>query len=364
MTGEIPAELGTLTNLTKLSLSNNQLSGVVPQALVGLTMLDLFYFYNNPDLCAPVDAAFQTWLQEIPTVRGSSCAPADSLEDRAVLVKLHGATGGDGWENSANWLSDRPVREWHGVVSDASGRVTGLFLHENQLSGTIPSELGNLSSLEWLSLWGNELTGEIPPELGDLTNLEELRLTRNLLTGEIPPELARLAGLEILGLGGNQLTGTIPTWLGSLTDLEELYLWGNQLTGEIPAELGHLTNLTVLYLSGNQLTGCVPEGLRDVMDNDFAQLGLNLLHTCGPAGCPVRRQRQRDHREERGHSGHQRLPEWRGRHYQVRCNTSGPTLSEWLGRSMQRDSTSETFGPELSGVCLRRSMARPALCRR
>ena len=234
LTGEIPVELGTLTNLTKLSLSNNQLSGVVPQALAGLTMLELFYFYNNPDLCAPVDAAFQTWLQDISTVRGSSCAPVDSPEDRAVLVKLHEATGGAGWGNSANWLSDRPVREWHGVVNDARGQVTGLFLPGNQLTGTIPSELGNLSSLEWLSLWDNELTGEIPLDLGNLTSLRSL----------------------------------------SLRD--------NQLSGEIPSELGGLTNLTVLYLSGNQLTGCVPEGLWDVMDNDFAQLGLTFCTPVDP----------------------------------------------------------------------------------
>ena len=226
LTGEIPPELSNLVKLEQLYLWGNELTGMLPDSLTRMTALTGFFFYNNPGLCAPVGDVFQEWLESIADGIGSSCAPVDSPEDRAVLVKLHGATGGAGWGNSATWPSDRPVREWYGVVNDASGRVTGLFLHRNQLTGTIPPELGTLSSLEWLSLYQNQLTGEIPAELGNLTNLVHLRL------------------------------------------------YGNQLTGDIPAVLGRLTNLTALHLSGNRLTGCVPASLRDVKDNDFAQLGL------------------------------------------------------------------------------------------
>ena len=83
----IPTELGSLANLEVLSLSDNQLSGVVPQTLAGLSMLESFSFYNNLGLCAPVDDAFQTWLRGISIVYGSSCAPADadSPADRVVL---------------------------------------------------------------------------------------------------------------------------------------------------------------------------------------------------------------------------------------------------------------------------------------
>ena len=67
----------------------------------------------------------------------------------------------------------------------------------------------------------------------------------NQLTGEIPKELGNLANLEyVVTLGnGNQLTGEIPAELGSLANLEGLYLYNNQLTGEIPKELGNLANL-------------------------------------------------------------------------------------------------------------------------
>ena len=250
LTGTIPAELGNLTNLERLDLWDNQLTGMIPQTLAGLTMLESFTFYNNLGLCAPVDDAFQTWLRGISIVYGSSCAPAASPEDRAVLVQIHSATDGANWKNNANWLSGDLTREWYGVTIDANGRVHGLFLGDNQLAGEIPTELGSLTELEWAFLSQNQLTGEIPSELGSLVNL------------------------RLLSLRDNQLTGGIPAELGNLANLEQLRLYNNQLTGEIPAELGRLTNLTVLYLSGNQLTGCVPASLQDVADNDFAQLGL------------------------------------------------------------------------------------------
>ena len=71
-----------------------------------------------------------------------------------------------------------------------------------RLSGTInTAELGDLSSLQILYLWGNELSGAIPVELGKLTNLEQLSLSQNMLSGEIPAALGDLTSLQILYLG-------------------------------------------------------------------------------------------------------------------------------------------------------------------
>ena len=142
MAGSIPDAWGSLSILTSLGLSNNQLTGELPGSLVGLPSLERLNFHTNQSLCAPVDDAFQTWLQGIETVQGSSCASVDSTEDRAVLAELYQATNGDSWKDGSNWLSKRPVRDWHGVTNDANGRVTGLYLSYNQMSGEIPPGLG------------------------------------------------------------------------------------------------------------------------------------------------------------------------------------------------------------------------------
>ena len=198
---------------------------------------------------------------------------SDASTDKAALVALFNATDGPNWANNRNWLSDRPIGEWSRVSTDGDGRVTGLRLDGNQLSG-IPPELGNLANLYSLSLYDNQLSGSIPPELGNLANLYSLYLSDNQLSGSIPPELGNLANLGRLSLRNNQLSGSIPSELGNLDNLRALYLGGNQLSGSIPSELGNLANLEYLYLDGNQLSGCVPAKLLDVPSNDVARLGL------------------------------------------------------------------------------------------
>ena len=163
-----------------------------------------------------------------------------------------------------------------------------LQLPHNQLTGSIPPELGNLANLETLSLYSNQLTGTIPSSLGDLTNLEDLWLNTNQLTGSIPPELGNLTNLEYMNLYSNQLTGSIPPELGNLANLRYLSLTDNQLTGSIPSSLGNLPNLESLTLRHNQLTGCIPAGLRDVPDNDFTELGLPFcVESLGALTAPV-----------------------------------------------------------------------------
>ena len=94
----------------------------------------------------------------------------DASTDKAALVALYNATDGPNWANNRNWLSDRPIGEWSRVSTDGDGRVTGLWLDGNQLSGTIASELGNLANLEHLSLGGNQLSGCVPAKLLDVSS--------------------------------------------------------------------------------------------------------------------------------------------------------------------------------------------------
>ena len=193
--------------------------------------------------------------------------------DRAALVALYNATEGGSWTTRTNWLSGRPLDEWHGVTTDSGGRVTALNLVSNRLVGALPAALGDLTNLRTLILWSNdELTGPIPAWLGDLTNLRWLILGGNGLTGEIPPELAGLSNLTSLDLRSNGLTGEIPPELAGLSNLQRLYLNHNRLTGEIPPELASLSNLTELYLNDNRLTGEIPPELGRL--SNLMELGL------------------------------------------------------------------------------------------
>ena len=130
LSGAIPSELGNLASLRLLSLGSNQLTGAIPSELGSLSNLQGLYLYNN------------LLVDEIPSELGS--------------------------------LS----------------RLEVLDLNYNRLSGAIPSELGNLSSLEMLKLYGNRLVDKIPPELGNLSNLEVLDLDYNYLGGRYRPSWA------------------------------------------------------------------------------------------------------------------------------------------------------------------------------
>ncbi|CAM9987115.1 unnamed protein product [Ectocarpus sp. 6 AP-2014] len=150
------------------------------------------------------------------------------------------------------------------------------MLDGNELTGNIPSELGDLRQLQLLLLSDNHLTGQIPKELGDLSELKELWLSDNQLTGPIPPALGKLPALQGLYLQGNQLSGPIPPGLGKLAALQHLTLQGNHLSGLIPKELGALSELEKLFLGGNRLTGIVPKELGKLKLQEL-QLGGNEL---------------------------------------------------------------------------------------
>ena len=233
---------------------------------------------------------------------GDDRAVEEPLDDRAALVALYEATGGDDWEIETNWLSAEPLSKWYGVITRTVGgeeHVIGLDLDRRVgLTGSIPEELGQLKNLQYLvfentgltgpipaalgqlhdlqklSLRGNGLTGSIPAELGQLGNLRELYLSSNGLTGSIPAELGQLQNLRTLLLQNNELTGTIPAALGQLQNLEWLMLQNNELTGTIPVELGQLQNLHTLYLWDNNLTGCIPSGLSSSVPEENVDVNI------------------------------------------------------------------------------------------
>ena len=181
-----------------------------------------------------------------------------SSPDRNTLIAFYEMTGGPDWTDRTNWLSNAPLDEWHGVTTDADGKVTRLELNENNLRGMLPVELGQLGNLAVLDLGDNHLSGDMPTSIGQLTLLESLNLEGNQLAGDLPPEIQHLGNLESLHLAGNQLSGEIPAELEHLEALEVLDLGDNTFSGPIPPEIGTLPALVHLDLSDNRLTGPLP----------------------------------------------------------------------------------------------------------
>ena len=219
LSGEIPAELGRLSQLEGLYLAGNELSGSIPQELGDLYNLEVLMLFDN-DLTGAIPYQF------------------GNLESLEVM-----------------------------------------HLSRNQLSGRIPTQLGNLENLRRLHLTVNDLSGSIPASLGNLTNLRQLSIAANDLTSSIPSEIADLTELTHIYLWGNDLfASSFISNLDNLTNLQWLDIGGNQLDGaDVLPKISSLTKLTGLGLHDSGLTD---DDLQDYMA-DLEALDLVFLNISG-----------------------------------------------------------------------------------
>ncbi len=271
--GSISINISTAT-LTSIGQSV-QLSAVVfdidGMALPGATVM---WSSGNPVVATVNDSglvtAFTSGKARIIATSGSISAFATihvdlrgtgPAIDKAVLIAFYNATGGPDWTNHSNWVSNVPLGNWYGVITDDDGRVSELRLRANNLVGPIPGELRNLENLTSMDFGLNQLSGGLPHELGQLSNLTSLRLDGNHLSGSIPVELSNLSNLEKWNLGANEISGSIPPELGRLVNLKTLDFRDNDFTGRIPPELGQLASLESIWLDNNRLTGGIPPEL-------------------------------------------------------------------------------------------------------
>lgn len=273
----------TLNCLTALNIENNITDGVYQSSIIitangniplnnqvtfkaghsitlkpGFTVKSGATFLAKIEACSSNNLNFYTENLALQTDNcggTSSCAYTDSL----ALVAFYNATNGANWVST--WNLNQPINTWFGVTTNNNGCVIAIWNNSNQLTGSIPAEIGNLSNLQTLSLSNNQLTGSIPVEIGNLPNLEHLSLHNNQLTGSIPITIGTLSNLNRIYIFNNQLTGGIPTEIGNLSNLQDLSFNNNQLTGSIPSSLGNLSNLGYLRLNNNQLSGCFPQSI-------------------------------------------------------------------------------------------------------
>ncbi|KAK2999257.1 LOW QUALITY PROTEIN: hypothetical protein RJ639_024229 [Escallonia herrerae] len=140
-----------------------------------------------------------------------------------------------------------------------------LDLTRNYLNGTLPPEWGSMQLVN-ISLIGNRLTGPIPKEFGNITTLGNLTLEYNQLSGTIPPELGNLPRLERILLTSNNFTGELPITLAKLTTLKDFRIADNHFSGNMPNFIQNWTNLEKLFDNGrvvqaSGLNGPIPSGI-------------------------------------------------------------------------------------------------------
>jgi len=118
-------------------------------------------------------------------------------------------------------------------------------------NGTEGFICGN-NELQWIMF--SNLTGTIPEEITELTTIKHIYLQNGQLSGNIPSTMNNLSILLDLYVNNNQLSGTIPILPNSLVELDLSY---NSLTGELPSDFDTLVNLTVLNLENNGFAGSI-----------------------------------------------------------------------------------------------------------
>jgi len=220
MSGIIPTELGTLTNLRTIDLSSNNLNGEIPSELGSLTeMVDLNLSYNQLTGDAPME------LFDLPL---------NVLDLSFNKIKFVPSS----------------IKFWDRILSTNIPKLkfSGNKIKEKLI---IPSQYTSDSSqtLQELHLGENLLTGSLPPLLYSiLPLLEVLDLsskdgTNTGFSGKIPATYANFGNMKKLNLAGHNLSGTIPRILGvggNLPDILMLDLSSNRLTGKIPFELASI----------------------------------------------------------------------------------------------------------------------------
>ena len=165
--------------------------------------------------------------------------------------------------------------------------VTYFDIGGNALTSTIPASLGlALPNVTFFDIAQNRLTGSLPPSIGSLAAVMTLRVSQNKITGTVPSSLASLRLVKGFSVGYNQFTGTLPRSLASLQNIENFNVCNNSLTGQLPPRLDSLDHLVGLTVSNNRFNSTLSASLCGVMSNATQNCDLSGNPFACPLPCP------------------------------------------------------------------------------
>ncbi|KAL6839024.1 hypothetical protein ACP4OV_031078 [Aristida adscensionis] len=302
-TGTIPSSISNLTMLKEFVLAANKFAGVVPSMFARLQNLEVFVldanmFEANNDQdwgfiasltnCSRLQALSIGWNRfegKLPSLLVNLSTTLQWL--RVTNNHITGAIPSEIGNLASLEVFDPGENSLTGVIPESIGKLTQLqqlFLESNNLSGRIPSSIGNLTALYLLDIAENNMEGPIPRTIGNMIGLQGLDLSNNKLTGMIPNEIMKLPSLSMmLNLSYNLLEGPLPLEVGSLVNLQYLSLSGNKLSGEIPDTLGNCRVLDTLLMDHNSFQGSIPATFENMAGLTLLNLTNNKLNGSIPA---------------------------------------------------------------------------------
>jgi len=210
------------------------------------------------------------WLANEDAYKNSTI-PIEQLTQRYALATFYFATGGDrSWQEQYNFLEPVSECDWYGP---------GIFMiYDSAISenkGVICNDEGKVDFL-WLP--ENNCSGSLPPEIGELTGMTRMGLLVNHISGTIPSRLYKLTDLQVLWMAYNKFSGTISTEISDMKSLVLLWFHENSLSGRLPDSIGSLENLTVMSLGYNSFSGTIPDSMAALR---LEQLGLEYNRFSG-----------------------------------------------------------------------------------
>jgi Leucine-rich repeat (LRR) protein len=237
--------------------------------------LPRFTIVELSDPSSPQSRALE-WIAIEDRERSSS----RRMTQRFALATLYfSTTGQEKWESRQGWLN-ATINEcdWVGCDCTDNETIRGLNLVGNHLVGAFPKEVSLLQDLETLLLSGNaRLRGTLPSEIGLLTTLRDFEIGDTNISGRLPAEIGSLTRLETLYLSGSLISGVIPMVIGQLSSLAELSLFDARMFGPIPRSVGLLSRLTSLILAANQLSSTIPVEVGNLSSLSYIDLSENAL---------------------------------------------------------------------------------------
>ncbi|KAB2007456.1 hypothetical protein ES319_D10G031400v1 [Gossypium barbadense] len=260
LVGEIPDSLGKLKKLADLDLALNHLVGNIPSSLTELVSVVQIELYNN-SLTGELPRGFSN-LTNLRLLDVSMNRLTGKIPDELTRLPLE----------SLNLYSNNLEGTLPPSIAD-SPALYELRIFQNRLTGELPQNLGKNSPLRWFDVSSNQFTGPIPTSLCEKGKLEEMLMIYNSFSGQIPSSLANCRSLNRIRLGYNKLSGEIPTGFWGLPHVYLLELVNNSFSGPIGKSIANAANLSLLIISRNEFNGFLPEELGLV--NNLAKLSAS-----------------------------------------------------------------------------------------